>query len=57
MNVMMVARSRGQRGRAKATLDLIDTCYIDAESWERHKRTEEAEQETVRKIAERMIEA
>ena len=26
MNVMMVARSRGQRGRAKATLDLIDTC-------------------------------
>ena len=26
MNVMMVARSRGQRGRAKGTLDLIDTC-------------------------------
>jgi hypothetical protein len=31
--------------------------YIDAESWERHKRTEQAEQETVRKIAERMTAA
>jgi hypothetical protein len=31
--------------------------YIDRQSWKRHKLTEQAEQETVRKIAERMIEA
>jgi len=43
----------GLRGRVRCAIEW----YIDAESWERHKRTEEAEQETVRKIAERMIEA
>jgi hypothetical protein len=43
----------GLRGRVRGAIEW----YIDAESWERHKRTEEAEQETVRKIAERMIEA
>jgi hypothetical protein len=31
--------------------------YIEAESWERHKLTEKAEQETVKTIAERMISA
>lgn len=31
--------------------------YIDSETWERHKLTEKAEQETVRTIAERMVAA
>jgi hypothetical protein len=41
--------------RERVETEIVE--YIDDQAWERHKQTEEAEKETVKKIAQRMIKA
>jgi hypothetical protein len=41
------------RDQLRATVEI----FTEKEAWQRHKRTEEAEKETVKRVAEKMIEA
>jgi hypothetical protein len=41
------------RDQLRATVEV----FVEKEAWQRHKCTEEAEKETVKRVAEKMIEA